>query len=187
MGLFLIVGTAIFFNVSLSSANETDLYALFRQGDYETIISLKPEEGEELFLYLVSLLNLSREEEVEKEISSLSPEKDYFWLDHLFYLSSLHCIENGDLEKAVIWKERLANSFPSSPLLPYITLRLAQSFLENDFFSSALFYSIQVLTYSEREEDRLSALKITFQSLVNLGYLEEATLLLCHIYYVFLP
>lgn len=185
MGLFLIVGTAIFFNVSLSSANETDLYALFRQGDYETIISLKPEEGEELFLYLVSLLNLSREEEVEKEISSLSPEKDYFWLDHLFYLSSLHCIENGDLEKAVIWKERLANSFPSSPLLPYITLRLAQSFLENDFFSSALFYSIQVLTYSEREEDRLSALKITFQSLVNLGYLEEATLLLCHIYYVF--
>ncbi len=59
-------------------------------------------------------------------------------------------------------------------------------FLENDFSSSALFYSIQVLTYSEREEDRLSALKITFQSLVNLGYLEEATLLLCHIYYVFL-
>ena len=47
-----------FFNVSLSSANETDLYALFRQGDYETIISLKPEEGEELFSisYLSSTL-----------------------------------------------------------------------------------------------------------------------------------
>ncbi len=75
MGLFLIVGTAIFFNVSLSSANETDLYALFRQGDYETIVSLKPEEGEELFLYLVSLLNLSREEEVEKEISPCRQKK----------------------------------------------------------------------------------------------------------------
>ena len=43
-----------FFNVSLSSANETDLYALFRQGDYETIISLKPEEGEELSLSRIS-------------------------------------------------------------------------------------------------------------------------------------
>ena len=66
----------------------------------------------------------------------------------------------------------------------YITLRLAQSFLETTF-SSALFYSIQVLTYSEREGRQAISLEITFQSLVNLGYLEEATLLLCHIYYVF--
>ncbi len=93
LGLFLIVGTAIFFNVSLSSANETDLYALFRQGDYETIISLKPEEGEELFSYLVSLLNLVEKKRSRKRNFSLSPEKDYFWLDQ-FFIYLLHCIEN---------------------------------------------------------------------------------------------
>ena len=82
-------------------------------------------------------------------------------------------------------KEKLENSFPSSPLLPYITLSLAQYSLQNDLFASALAYSIQVLTYSESEENSLSALKTIFQSLAHLGYLEEATLLLRHIYYDF--
>ncbi|HXL02114.1 MAG TPA: lytic transglycosylase domain-containing protein [Candidatus Atribacteria bacterium] len=185
-GLFLIiVGTVAFFNVNFSLANETDLYSLFQQGDYETIVSLKPGEGEELFLYLVSLLNLNREEEVEKEISSLLPEKDYFWLDHLLYLSSLHFIEKEDLDKAVIWEKRLENYFPSSPLLPYITLRLAQSFEENNLFNSALLYAMYTFTYSLKEEDKLSALKITFQSLAHLGYLKEATFLLRRTYYAF--
>ena len=73
MGLFLIVGTAIFFNVSLSSANETDLYTLFRQGDYETIISLKPEEGEGTFYLVFS--TFSREEEVEKKFPPCCQKK----------------------------------------------------------------------------------------------------------------
>jgi len=183
LGLFLIIGM-VFVHFNFSLANDFDLYSLFRQGDYETIVSLKPKGEEELFLYFVSLLRLDREEEVEKEISSLSG-KDYFWLDHFFYLSALHFLEKGDLEKAVTWEKKLENSFPSSPLLPYITLRLAQSFEEQDLFNSALLYAVQTLTYSEKEEDRLIALKITSQSLAHLGYLKEAALLLCHLYYTF--
>ncbi|HQE24426.1 MAG TPA: transglycosylase SLT domain-containing protein [Candidatus Atribacteria bacterium] len=185
LGLLLIIGVAVLFSFDFNSASEADLYSLFRQGDYETIVSLpKPTEEETLFLYLVSLLYLDQEEEIEKEIPSLQT-KDYFWLDHFLYLYSLHFIEKGDLEKATMAKEKLENSFPSSPLLPYITLSLAQYSLQNDLFASALAYSIQVLTYSESEENSLSALKTIFQSLAHLGYLEEATLLLRHIYYDF--
>jgi len=67
LGLFLIIGM-VFVHFNFSLANDFDLYSLFRQGDYETIVSLKPKGEEELFLYFVSLLRLDREEEVEKEI-----------------------------------------------------------------------------------------------------------------------
>ncbi|MDI3543325.1 MAG: soluble lytic murein transglycosylase [Candidatus Atribacteria bacterium] len=183
LGLFLIIGM-VFVRFNFGLANDPDLYSLFQQGDYETIISLKPQGEEELFLYFVSLIRLDREEEVEKEISSLSG-KDYFWLDHFFYLSALHFLEKGDLEKAAVWKKKLENFFPSSPLLPYITLRLAQSYEKQGLFNSALLYAVQTLTYSEKEEDRLIALKITSQSLAYLDYLKEATMLLRHLYYTF--
>jgi len=87
---------------------------------------------------------------VEKVLIQLVDKyKDYRFRDDALYILGYSYFEEGQMEKAVYYFQKVINEFPNSSKLPEIYTRLGENSFDSNQFNKAIYYYSRALEYPD--------------------------------------